>query len=72
MLKNIFIVLITLISCGCVSDEFKKNPTHQISSTELPFNGVCGEEYASTLKIHTELFGDNPTIVVFDKIPINK
>ena len=40
MLKNIFIVLIILISCGCVSDETKDNPTLQVNSTELPSDGI--------------------------------
>jgi len=67
MLKNIFYVLIIALIFGC---QPQNNTPKQ--DKKLPFDGVCGEEYAKTYEIHESLFGDNPTIVVFNKIPTKK
>ena len=68
MLKNLFIILVIITLYGCDT----KPPTVITPVNDLPYGGICGDDYVETLKIHSKLFGDNPTIVVFDKIPLKE
>ena len=68
MLNNLFIILIIITLYGC---DTKQQPV-LTPFNDLPYGGICGDDYVETLKIHSKLFGDNPTIVVFDKIPLKE
>tara|TARA_R100001510_G_scaffold29311_1_gene25973 strand:+ start:320 stop:499 length:180 start_codon:yes stop_codon:yes gene_type:complete len=54
-------VLTAVLVFGCQPQKPEPEPCKK-----LPFNGICGKEYAEIYEIHESLFGENPTIVVFN------
>ena len=63
MHKNILCALTAALVFGCQPQKTEPAP-----SEKLPFDGICGKEYEESYKIRESLFGENPTIVVFNKL----
>jgi len=61
--KKFVIILSITLFFGCQPQKNTPKPCEK-----LPFYGICGKEYEETYKIHTTVFGENPTVVVFNKL----